>query len=89
MNLIYFILRIYTFPYRTILSMFVVVYFYKVFKNDIEYRQTNDNIFKYFSDYFPNIIIYTNNLSDKPLFVIIRNIFSLLFWATITYLIIY
>jgi hypothetical protein len=78
MNLI---LRIYFIPYKLFLAFVVIIYFFKIFKKDINYRKSKENIFSYFSTYFQNIIDFANDLWKRYVFV--RHIFSLVFWLTI------
>lgn len=77
-------------PFNFILGTVVTIYFYKMFKKDLENEHdkpiTPLEVFPYFKKYSDEIIIYSQEWSEK-LFVI-KYIFSIVFWSII-YQIIY
>lgn len=79
-------------PFNFMLGTAVTIYFYKMFKKDLESENDSQKpitaleVFPYFKKYSDEIAIYSQEWSDK-LFVI-KYIFSIVFWSII-YQIIY
>jgi hypothetical protein len=91
MNMINKIKLIFFKPFNFVLGTAVVIYFYKMFKKDLESNSNPEydnsfHVFGYFKKYSDEIVLYTQEWSDK-LFVI-KYIFSIVFWSII-YKIIY
>jgi hypothetical protein len=91
MNMINKIKLIFFKPFNFVLGTAVVIYFYKMFKKDLESENNSQKItplevFPYFKKYSDEIVVYSQEWSDK-LFVI-KYIFSIVFWF-IVYQIIY
>lgn len=76
-------------PFNWILGTAVTIYFYKIFKKDIQSNTEYDSsfdVFAYFKKYSNEVVLYAQEWSEK-LFVI-KYIFSIVFWSII-YQIIY
>jgi hypothetical protein len=71
-------------PFNFIIGVAVTIYFYKIFKKDLESNPEHNgafDIFGYFKQYSTEMIDYCQEWSDK--LFIVKYIFSLLFWGTI------
>lgn len=90
MDIINKIKLIFFYPFNFMLGTAVTIYFYKMFKKDLESEHdkpiTPLEVFPYFKKYSDEIAIYSQEWSEK-LFVI-KYIFSIVFWSII-YQIIY
>ena len=91
MNMINKIKLIFFKPFNFMLGTAVTIYFYKIFKKDLESNGNPEydnsfHVFGYFKKYSDEIVLYAQEWSER-LFVI-KYIFSIVFWS-IVYKIIY
>lgn len=89
-NILNKIKLIFFYPFNLILGLAVTIYFYKMFKKDLESEHdkkiTRLEVIPYFKKYSNEVVLYAQEWSEK-LFVI-KYIFSIVFWSII-YQIIY
>jgi hypothetical protein len=90
-NILNKIKLIFFYPFNFLLGTALTIYFYKMFKKDLESQHDSKKITRlevipYFKKYSDEIEIYSQEWSDK-LFVI-KYIFSLVFWSIVIYLLI-
>lgn len=74
-------------PYRFILIIGLLFYFYRVFKNEMKNNNETLLIQDFFRLYMSEVIDYTKNILERTF--VIKYIFSIIFWASILKLLIF